>query len=76
MVKALPYPEAKAEGDRSMEGKRSEGGTLSQDAVQARPYMVSPGLLRMSGDLLQAYNQRFMVLVPLLEITMIKRSSL
>jgi hypothetical protein len=42
--KALPYLAAKAKGDRSMEGKHSAGGTLSQEAVQARLYKVSPGL--------------------------------
>jgi hypothetical protein len=40
--KALPDLEAKAEGDSSMECKRSEGSTRSQDAVQARPSRVSP----------------------------------
>ena len=44
VVKALPYRTAKAERDRSMEGKHSAGGTLSQEAVQARPHRVSPGL--------------------------------
>ncbi len=44
VVKALPYLAAKAKGDRSMERKHSEGGTLSQEAVQARPHRVSPGL--------------------------------
>ena len=44
VVKALPYLAAKAKGDRSMEGKHSEGGTLSQEAVQARPHRVSPAL--------------------------------
>lgn len=44
VVKALPHLMVKAKGDRSMEGKHSEGGTLSQDAVQARPHRVSPGL--------------------------------
>ena len=42
--KALPNLAAKAKGDRSMERKRSAGGTLSQEAVQARPHRVSPGL--------------------------------
>jgi hypothetical protein len=42
--KALPYLARKLKGDRSMEGKHGEGPILSQDAVQARPYMVSPGL--------------------------------
>ncbi len=44
MVKAPPYLEAKAKGDTSMEGKHSAGSTLSQEAVQARPHKVSPGL--------------------------------
>ncbi len=44
MVKALPYLAGKPKGDRSMEGKRSEGSTLSQEAVRARPHKVSPGL--------------------------------
>ena len=44
VVKALPYLAAKAKGNSSMERKHSEGSTLSQEAVQARPYMVSPGL--------------------------------
>jgi len=44
VVKALPDLAAKAKGDRSMEGKRSTGSSLSQEAVQARPYRVSPGL--------------------------------
>ena len=42
--KALPHLAGKPKGDSSMEGKRSEGPTLSQDAVQARPYRVSPAL--------------------------------
>jgi hypothetical protein len=42
--KALPDLAAKAKGDRSMEGKHSAGGTLSQEAMQARLYRVSPGL--------------------------------
>ena len=44
MIKALPYLAGKLKGDRSMERKRSAGGTLSQEAVRARPYRVSPGL--------------------------------
>ena len=44
VIKALPYLAGKPKGDRSMERKRSAGGTLSQEAVQARPYRVSPGL--------------------------------
>jgi hypothetical protein len=42
--KALPYRTVKAERDCSMEGKHSAGGTLSQEAMRARLYMVSPGL--------------------------------
>jgi Integrase core domain/HTH-like domain len=75
VIKALPYLARKLKGDRSMERKRSAGGTLSQEAVRARPYRVSPGLLQTSGDSLQVNNQRIMVLVPLLEIRMISRSS-
>ena len=75
VIKALPYLEGKPKGDRSMERKRSAGGTLSQEAVQARPYRVSPALLQTSGDSLQVNNQRVMVLVPLLEIRVISRSS-
>ena len=37
MVKALPDLAVKTKGDRSMERKRGAGGTLSQEAVQARP---------------------------------------
>jgi hypothetical protein len=44
VIKALPYLAGKPKGDRSMERKRSAGGTLSQEAAQARPYRVSPGL--------------------------------
>jgi hypothetical protein len=44
VIKALPNPAGKPKGDRSMERKRSAGGTLSQEAVQARPYRVSPAL--------------------------------
>ena len=44
VVKALPYLAVKTKGDRSMEGKHSEGSTLSQEAVQARPHKVSPAL--------------------------------
>ena len=44
VIKALPYLAGKLKGDRSMEGKHSEGGTFSQEAVQARLYMVSPAL--------------------------------
>jgi hypothetical protein len=73
--KARPYLEMKVEGDCSMDRKRSAGGTLSQDDAQARPYKVSPTLGRTSGDLLKMTNRRFMVLLPLPGITMIKRSS-
>jgi putative transposase len=75
VIKALPYLAGKPKGDRSMERKRSAGGTRSQEAVRARPYRVSPELLRTSGDSLQVNNQRVMVLVPLLEIRVISRSS-
>src|SRR5437868_14168856 len=44
MVKALPYLTGKPKGDTSMEGKRSARSTLSQEAAQARPHKVSPGL--------------------------------
>jgi hypothetical protein len=44
VVKALPYLAGKPKGDRSMEGKRSARSTLSQEAAQARPHKVSPGL--------------------------------
>jgi len=44
MVKAPSYLAVKAKGNNSMEGKHSAGGTLSQEAVQARPHMVSPEL--------------------------------
>ena len=44
VVKALPNLAVKTKGDSSMERKRSAGGTRSQEAVQARPYRVSPGL--------------------------------
>jgi len=44
VIKALPYLAGKLKGDRSMERKHSAGGTLSQEAAQARPYRVSPGL--------------------------------
>jgi hypothetical protein len=75
MVKALPYLMGKLKGDTSMEGKRSARSTLSQEAAQARPHKVSPVLLQTSSDSLQVNNQRFMVLLPLPEITRISRSS-
>jgi hypothetical protein len=75
MVKALPYLMGKPKGDGSMEGKRGARSTLSQEAAQARPQRVSPALWPTSGDSLQVNNQRIMVLVPLLEIRVISRSS-
>ncbi len=44
MIKAPPNLAAKAKGDSSMAGTHSEECTPFQDAVQAKPHRVSPGL--------------------------------
>jgi hypothetical protein len=44
VMKAPPDLAAKAKGDSSMGGTHSEERTPFQDAVQARPHRVSPGL--------------------------------